>query len=82
MCVESGGVRRCEWILMDMLVLLLWEYKRGVFNAHRFIQAGVSICASSVLPLSYTLRPDGSQCSHEMSLFLGQQGSFSKSDIF
>lgn len=32
-----------EWILMDMLVLLLWEYKKGVFNAHRFIQAGVSI---------------------------------------
>lgn len=33
----------CEWILMDMLVLSLRGYKRGVFNAHRFIQAGVSI---------------------------------------
>lgn len=43
MCVESGGVGGYEWILMDMLVLLLWEYKQGVFNARRFIQAGVSI---------------------------------------
>lgn len=32
-----------EWILMDMLVRLLWEHKRGVFNAHRFMQAEVLI---------------------------------------
>lgn len=47
-CVCVWGEWGCEWILMDMLVLLLWEHKGGVFNARRFIQAEVLI--ARVLP--------------------------------
>lgn len=42
-CVPRVGVGGREWILTDMLVLPLRGYKRGVFNAQRFILAGVSI---------------------------------------
>lgn len=70
----------CKWILMDMLVLSYGNTKREYFvpiASYRLEYRSHGFC----LALSYTQRPDGSQCSHEMSLFLGWRGSFFRNVI-
>ena len=72
-CVCGRGWLGFDWYVCSFP----WGAERGVFNAYCFIQTEVLIVWASILPLSHTLRPDGSQCLTKMSLFLHQQGSFS-----
>lgn len=65
-----------DWVLIDRFALFLGEQKEGYLLPFASYRLRYLIGQASILPLSHTLRPDGSQCSREISLFLRQQGSF------